>query len=354
MKNQEETIEILKDIIDKMEEFTNKVVFKKQNLEYYDLNRRINTYLKWYSKNIVEGNPKNLPNLLQVRELSNFIDKMAVWYELRYPSIYVNQIIQQNVVVPAEKEESAYPYLKEWKDLFIYQNFRELLENDEIMFMRRPSFFLGILFLNEELTKSYTKRLESVGIRPEKTIKISSRGTVITNDIDERLNGKYIKEVRDILIRANILDKNEKHINNLIVQYEDECIAKQELLNSVMYRIMERGGNRVGARRAMLFALEFKLDISIPMTYGYDSSDYNMRQFMNFYLAKDGSRDIEMITNYFCRNNKNEALEFIRFDDAYCSKKNYTKEEKELYQRMVNVLSVHNQDVEQNNPERKR
>ena len=354
MKNQEEMIEMLKDMIDKMEEFTNKVVFKKQNLEYYDLNRRINTYLKWYFKNIVEGNPKNLQDLLQVRELSNFIDKMAVWYELRYPTILVKQIIQQNLIFPPEQSENSYPHFNEWKDLFTYQNFRELLESDEIMFMGRPSYFLGTLFLNEELTKSYTKRLESVDIRPEKTIKISSRGTVITNDIDERLNGKYIKDVRDILIKADILNKNEKNINHLIMQYEDECIAKQELLNSVMYRIMERGGNRVGARRAMLFALEFKLDIRIPMTYGYDSSDYNMRQFMNFYLKQGGSREIEMITNYFHRNNKNEALEFIRFDDAYCSKKNYTKEEKELYQRMVNVLSVHNQDVEQNNPERKR
>ena len=38
-------------------------------------------------------------------------------------------------------------------------------------------------------------------------------------------------------------------------------------LNCVMYRIIERGGNRIGPRRGFLFAKEFGRNIDIPMIF---------------------------------------------------------------------------------------
>ena len=56
-----------------------------------------------------------------------------------------------------------------------------------------------------------------------------------------------------------------------------------------MYRIIERGGNRFGPRRAFLFAKEFGRNIDVPMMYGVDTSDPGLRYFMNEYLKAGGN-----------------------------------------------------------------
>ncbi|MDE6142224.1 MAG: hypothetical protein K2G03_06435 [Bacilli bacterium] len=116
------------------------------------------------------------------------------------------------------------------------------------------------------------------------------------------------------------------------------------MLDSVMYRIIERGGNRYGPRRAFLFAKEFKRDISIPMIYGVDTSDPGLRKFMNAYIKAGGSMDITCLVNYFSRAHKYEEIsrismrKLLRTTPDDCIHK-YTEEERELQQRLANILA---------------
>ncbi|MCI8778812.1 MAG: hypothetical protein HFI87_06660 [Bacilli bacterium] len=91
---------------------------------------------------------------------------------------------------------------------------------------------------------------------------------------------------------------------------------KEEMLNCVMYRIIERGGNRIGPRRAFLFAKEFNRNIDIPMIYGIDYSDPGLESFVKMYLDAGGSKQPSCLIGYFnrtsdCANFKTITIEEI-------------------------------------------
>jgi len=84
-----------------------------------------------------------------------------------------------------------------------------------------------------------------------------------------------------------------------------------------MYRIIERGGNRIGPRRAFMFAKEFNLDINIPMKYGVDHSDPGLYHFISEYIKSGGAKDLVCISNYFSREKKNKLIDTITINDIY-------------------------------------
>ena len=56
------------------------------------LDERIKRFLNWYSLIIEELNRKSTCNYHSVEKIVNFIDKMAIWYELRYPDNSLEKI----------------------------------------------------------------------------------------------------------------------------------------------------------------------------------------------------------------------------------------------------------------------
>lgn len=117
----------------------------------------------------------------------------------------------------------------------------------------------------------------------------------------------------------------------------------EEILNCAMYRIIERGGNRIGPKRAFLFAKEFGRDISIPMMYAIDYSDPGLRLFINEYIKAGGSKDLECLVGYFSKVSKDEPLEKVSIQKLLLMLPNnttsfYTEEEKELHQRLIHSL----------------
>ena len=112
-----------------------------------------------------------------------------------------------------------------------------------------------------------------------------------------------------------------------------------------MYRIIERGGNRIGPRRAFLFAKDFGRNIDIPMMYAIDRSDSGLRLFMNEYIKSGGSKDLECYVGYFSRASKKEKLDTVTIQDLILTLWNnaatfYTPEEDELHQRLVNAIAI--------------
>ena len=77
--------------------------------------------------------------------------------------------------------------------------------------------------------------------------------------------------------------------------FNDSMVKEAALL-----RIIERGGNRAGARRGLLFAKEFGFSESIPVQYSIDYSDPYLREFLEP-LISCLSPDLLCPVNYFLR-----------------------------------------------------
>ncbi len=74
-----------------------------------------------------------------------------------------------------------------------------------------------------------------------------------------------------------------------------------EINDSVLLRIIERGGPRVGPRRGIIFAKEFGLDINVPISYAIDWDDDSLYDLLDhFYDELDFSTLCPV--NYFARN----------------------------------------------------
>ncbi len=69
----------------------------------------------------------------------------------------------------------------------------------------------------------------------------------------------------------------------------------------VLYRIIERGGNRIGPRRGVLFAQDFGLDMNIPVSYGIDWSDPHLYEYLEQFRSQLNI-DTLCPVNYFSRN----------------------------------------------------
>lgn len=167
---------------------------------------------------------------------------------------------------------------------------------------------------------------------------------VIPGIANEDLEGKNIKEVVSMLKEKGIKFPENNEFEKAIKDYDNWIYQKDEMLNCVMYRIIERGGNRIGPRRAFIFAKEFGRNIDIPMAYGVDRSDPGLRLFMNEYIKAGGSKNLVCYIGYGSRASKYEKLPTITIQELIMTQNNnaatfYTPEEDELHQRLVNALS---------------
>ena len=161
-------------------------------------------------------------------------------------------------------------------------------ENSDINLLDWDEFYNTKAFINslpfEEsfyLTKPWYD--SCISINEYSTLYLSTKGVVTnaedvekdTNGIvtNEELIGLHIKDVIKFLKQKGIELSEKNKLTDAIDLYKKRVYAKEEMLNCVMYRIIERGGNRIGPRRAFLFAKEFNRNIDIPMMYGIDYSD---------------------------------------------------------------------------------
>lgn len=159
-------------------------------------------------------------------------------------------------------------------------------------------------------------------------------------EIASNASGKTLRDVLDELREVGItgLDEYEK-ISSYLKRWS---IYRNRYLNLVMKQMLLMGGSRIGAKRAFLFALENKLDISFPLKYGLDSSDPNERYFINEYLKEGGDSDLVCYINYM--TDSKPTPETIRRRLKYrntLGKIPYTNEEKQLHSRLVLALTRH-------------
>ena len=336
----------------------NEILYSK-----YDLTKKIDDFIKW--KRWI-----NVKEDYSDREICDFIEKMAIWYEFRYTNNYLfntfsydkdpsglneikNSIGYQNLLsILNEKEinnlESIIDLI-DYKDVFDIKTFLNTLSSSEINLLERPEFSntfssfrlrdFGILYLN------LTRRGKIADIEKSKYI-YSDNKTNLSEKLEEYI-GKSIKEIIPILEKYNLNDEIED-IRNRCLKYDTEVMFKERLLDSVLYRIIERGGYFYGILRGYLFAKEFKRNLEIPVTYIDNTAYYNrsiFRKIINDYLKNGGNLDLICCLNYFGESRKvyEVSLKHLYNQDIIM----YTPEEKELQRRIISMLN--NKVIEHSN-----
>lgn len=311
----------------------------EQDKDTYDLNDKVEEFIEWYKNNMVKGLYTDIGEYHLPNEMRNFIEKIAVWYELRYPNDKVNLIIEsskklksiENIIKQNNKQTNPET------EIYGIKSFYDALSNEEKFYLSQPNY-RSIVYWKGVLCSAH------LHLNKNGTVEMSeSMDTVIPGISNEDLEGKNIKEVVKIIREKGIIIPEDSELTKAIQDYNNLNYQKEEILNCAMYRIIERGGNRIGPKRAFLFAKEFDRDISIPMIYAIDYSDPGLRLFINEYIKAGGSKDLECLVGYFSKVSKDEPLEKVSIQELILTLPNnttsfYTEEEKELHQRLIHSL----------------
>ncbi|MCM1052798.1 MAG: hypothetical protein NC483_02305 [Ruminococcus sp.] len=314
---------------------------KKTPEKIVTLDAKIEAFINEYYENIKDSYPEDIAYNETVA-IRNLIEKIAVWYELRYPDYIVTKLIpgtsndNENTNVD-EAMFSNNPYIKnllednpdieylDWHEFYNYQAFLNSLPVYEYLFLAKPRY-PEIVYFNPDRGGAH------LHLSPDGIIEMSELVYVWSNFLvkDEELESLHLKDALKLLKSRNV----ELPPNN---ELEDK--TKEGILNCAMYRIIERGGKIVGPRRALIFAKEFERDISIPMKYGVDYSDNYLRYFINEYLKAGGREDLVCYANYHDCKDKNSHLYDVTVREILDTF-DYTPEELDLYERLINALST--------------
>ena len=174
----------------------------------YDLNRKVDDFIKEYSREVVRNNVgTDIGKFHFPRELRDFIEAKAVYAELKWPYVYGY----------SDKEKKQ--IMEKSQQIFTWELFNE--------------------------------------------------------------------RVRMTFLKLNLTNKD---------------ISQQAI-----HRVIERGGNRVGARRGVLFAQEFDLDINVPVSYAIDWSDPNLYDFLEPIIPQLDLNTVCPI-DYFSRTSDDQIL----------------------------------------------
>ena len=329
-----------------------------------DLNNKIDDFIDWYSQNMILG---NYPESMQKKELLKLrclIEKMAIWYELRYSNSKIDGLFRECKVREKRDDEVMFrynPYLVR----ALYQRDTTLTEEASLarshqeLFLRNlewDKFYNASVFIRSlpplDKAKFLKPRYQEVvhldnhvdavhlHLTRNGFVEISENVEIWTDGVvcDRELKGMHVKNVVELFEKRGISLLEDSEIKRAIRNFDRLVYQREGILNCVMYMIIERGGSQIGPRRGFLFAREFGLNMDIPMMYAIDYSDNYLRNFINEYIKAGGSKNLDCYVDYFCSVNESDILKVVSIQELILTLER-TKEEVELYQRLINVLS---------------
>lgn len=324
------------------------IIFPKSALAA-DLDKKVDEYIHWYFKNVIKGQCTDVGEYQFPREMRNFIEKMAVWYELRYPDYEIakrmpygrveakdvsKMMFQDNPYVQTLLDEDSDTRALDWDEFFNAKAFLTSLPYSEKAFFLKPRY-KEILYFDPMHHHAHLHVAKNGIVELSENVRELTYGKIR----DQELVGKTVKQVVTLFQKRGILLPKENELEQELEVIERYKQSKDGMLDCVMYRIIERGGNRIGPRRAFLFAKEFRRNIDIPMMYAADTSDPNLRGFINEYLKAGGHTDLSCYSNYFGRANKLHPVKEITVAELLAMYHEFTEEEKALHARLVNALA---------------
>ncbi len=347
------------------------VSLKRQKTELDD---KVDEYIKWYFKNSVKGQYTEVGEFNSPRRMRNAIETIAAWYELRYPrdevyrlinveSIYsdINKDMVKNnnyvdfVVNPLGgfsgrwnrgfiekkinegilKKEPESPIDEfDWTKFFDFNTLMSLMDERWVLSKQDTS---GYVYLDRKRCACQPFLCISV----DGIVKDAQYVTQITNYQvnNDELIGLTPGQVANLFAERGVVLPKENDLDSLIDRIKKWNQQQEGMLDCVMYRLIERGGNRVGPRRAFLFAKEFGRDINVPMQYGGDTTDPYLRNFINEYLKAGGTQDLVCYRNYFMRASANENPESLTIRELLKLHNKPTQEELDTIRRIARILA---------------
>lgn len=326
---------------------------KQRNKIPVCLDDKVDEILSWYTDTFTKDKKTKVGAFQSPNVLRNFIEKIAVWYELRYPEYEIENLYSEDKT-PSTISDMMFnqnSYVNEqfgytdgiraadWEVFYNADVFFKSLSPLEKSYFAIPSYG-KLLYINPYYRYTCFHLDENGMVTKSEHMGEYSHGIIK----DEELEGLHIRRARYLIKQRNVAIPSDNQIDEAIAKVDNASRLGREILNCAMYRIIDRGGNRIGPRRALLFAKEFKLNVDVPMTYGVDDSDPELRMFINEYLKAGGSLDLVCYLNYFSRSQKYEQVDNILLKDIYQNTPHdlisfYTPEEKALHQGLVNVLA---------------
>lgn len=326
----------------------NKVPFRTPVYLDYEVDK----FIEWYTANMVKENYTDIGESRLPIEMRNLIEKMAVWYELRYPDYEINRIMpyssrqatqvsdemfNKNDYINHQFDSDSEVRILDWAEFYNRKAFIHSLPSNEKLYFVGPQY-------PEIVFWDLSDSMAHLHLSKKGTVEMSEyMDTVIPGISNKDFEGKNIKEVVEMIETKGIKIPGNNEFVKAIQNYDNWTYQKEEMLNCVMYRIIERGGIRIGPRRAFLFAKEFGRNIDIPMIYGVDYSDPGLRLFMNEYIKSGGSKDLICYDNYFS-SGRNGTLTTVTMSELIKTQwhdtvNQYTPEEEALHQRLVDALA---------------
>jgi len=330
---------------------------KEKKVTNYSIDAKVEEFMSWYVKNFVKGKYTDIGEYTEPRDMINSIEKMAVWYELRYPEYEVSKRYPGS---SHDSKDTNMIYLKNnpaikaiedalGTDAEVFELGMDDLNWEDVL---SPKTYISALPWSEKWFLARVKYCDIVNVKRSNHLHLTAKGRVSETEIVKEaskgkieyynFNGMHIEEVLAYLKEINYPIESTE-IENAIKDYNSRVELKERFLDIVMYRIIERGGNRIGARRAFMFALDFNRNIDIPMTYGVDYSDPGLRGFIHEYIKAGGRTDLECLVAHGSRTSEKEPLTTVTVQEMILkvwanAAQKYTNEEKELHQRLVNAL----------------
>ena len=256
-----------------------------ESIKSFDnLDDKVFYYLEWCKKNNVEHD---------VKDIKDIIDKVTVWYELRYPDNYLDQDDVDNVMFGTNTINNV----QSWGEFYNFDKFYYSLSKKEKALLNVP-IFVDMIYLNNG--RSHIHFNDDGSISDASDVYLLVNGSY---DASSLLDGKTIDEWPLIMKEAGI--KADYHrINSIINNYKKRVNVREYLFDSIMFNIINRGGKYYGPRRGVLFAREFERDVRVPVSYGDSSLAFE-------YLANDGDDSLLCFTDYFDGNLEKKTIKDI-------------------------------------------
>ena len=334
-------------------------MFFKKNKQDENINKqevlddKVDEFINWYFENMVKGHYTDIGEYHEPIEMRNTIEKMAVWYELIYPDYEVNKLMHCCGMEDIDVNEVMFQNNKYVNDMLGNDNDINYLDWNKLY---NKEVFINSLPWEERLILKEPRYYDICYLEPGKMahLHLSNTGYVDISEFvfeysdgvikDEELVGLHLTKVLELIRERGVILSRNNEIDKILKNVYKQVYRKEEFLNCVMYRIIERGGNRIGPRRAFLFAKEFNRNIDIPIKFGIDLSDPGLRSFINEYIKLGGNNDLVCYQNYFFRASKYEECSEVTVDEilkihGYDASKFYSPEEDKLHQKLVNVLA---------------
>ena len=324
-------------------------VKKIPNKEAFTLEKKIDNILQWYQHNFSTS---------QLRDDKTFmkdtIEKMAVWYELKYPIKSFTRESNFGIDIGKEKKFYTYDGIYHNDRIMDTHEYFQSLSPEERKFIETPKY------------PSEIPVLDSNGMKSSYCIKLSPKGYIVDDKniskhltkIDNKpksFKGWHITDFYEYLKKYNYESPN---ILRTLDEYKNKTMRKELFLKAVLYRIIERGYAYIGPMRGLKFAKEFDLDIDIPMYYvSYSELDHynsfytnnyaykkeNIRMLINEYLKAGGDLNRTCLKDYWYSLVKNEPFEMTTVKEILeetASMGAFTKEEHEMHQKITDLINA--------------